>query len=166
MNRELQGRVALVTGAAKNIGRAIALSLAEGGAKVMLTALSNRDGLDEVAGAIRAAGGEAEAMLADVTSEEAVAALVKGTIDRFGRLDILVNNAAIRNEAPFRALTLARFREVMSVGLEGPFLLSQAAVPALEKSDAATIIHIGGLTAYTGPGTGPMSWRRRPASTA
>lgn len=150
MSRELQGRVALVTGAAKNIGRAIALSLAEGGAKVMATALSNQAGLDEVVGAIRAAGGEAEAMLADVTSEESVAALIKATLDRFGRLDILVNNAAIRNEAPIRALSLERFREVLRVGLEGPFILSQAAIPALEKSDGATIINIGGLTAYTG----------------
>ncbi len=150
MSRELQGRVALVTGAAKNIGRAIALSLAEGGAKVMATALSNQAGLDEVVGAIRAAGGEAEAMLADVTSEESVAALVKATLDRFGKIDILVNNAAIRNEAPIRALSLERFREVLRVGLEGPFILSQAAIPALEKSDGATIINIGGLTAYTG----------------
>ncbi len=78
MSGELNGRVALVTGAARNIGRAIALALAEGGAKVMATALSNQAGLDEVVGAIRAAGGEAEAMLADVTSEESVAALIKG----------------------------------------------------------------------------------------
>jgi 3-oxoacyl-[acyl-carrier protein] reductase len=150
MSSELEGRVALVTGAARNIGRAIALELAAAGAKVMATALSNQAGLDEVVGAIRAAGGEAEAMLADVTSEESVAALVKATTDRFGRLDILVNNAAIRNEAPFRDLSLARFREVMSVALEGPFLLSKAAIPALETSDGATIINIGGLTAYTG----------------
>ena len=150
MSRELEARVALVTGAARNIGRAIALSLAEGGAKVMATALSNQAGLDEVVGAIRAAGGEAEAMLADVTSEESVAALIKATLDRFGKIDILVNNAAIRNEAPIRALSLERFREVLRVGLEGPFILSQAAIPALEKSDGATIINIGGLTAYTG----------------
>ncbi len=107
MSRELEGRVALVTGAARNIGRAIALELAAAGAKVMATALSNQAGLDEVVGAIRTAGGEAEAMLADVTSEASVAALVKATTDRFGRLDILVNNAAIRNEAPFRDLSLA-----------------------------------------------------------
>ena len=150
MSRELQGRVALVTGAARNIGRAIALALAEGGAKIMATALSNQAGLDEVVGAIRAAGGEAESMLADVTSEASVAALVAATAGRFGRLDILVNNAAIRNEAPIRQLTLAQFRDVMSVGLEGPFLLSQAVIPVLEKSDGATIINIGGLTAYTG----------------
>ena len=150
MSQELQGRVALVTGGAKNIGRAIALALAEGGAKVMVTALSNREGLDEVVGAIRAAGGAADAMLADVTSEASIAGLVKATVERFGGLDILVNNAAIRNEAPFRQLTLATFRDVMSVALEGPFLVSQAAIPALEKSDGATIINIGGLTAYTG----------------
>jgi 3-oxoacyl-[acyl-carrier protein] reductase len=150
MNRELEGRVALVTGGAKNIGRAIALALAEGGAKVMATALANREGIDETAALIRAAGGEAESVLADVTSEESVAALIAQTVKRFGRLDILVNNAAIRTEVPFRDLTLAEFRKVTGVALEGPFLCTSAALPALEKSDGATIINIGGLTAYTG----------------
>ncbi len=149
MSRELEGASRSSRGRPGTSPRH-RLSLAEGGAKVMLTALSNQAGLDEVAGAIRAAGGEAQAMLADQTSEESVAALMKVTAERFGRLDILVNNAAIRNEAPFRELSLARFREVMSVGLEGPFLLSKAAIPMLETSDAATIINIGGLTAYTG----------------
>lgn len=150
MSRELEGRVALVTGGAKNIGRAIALALAGGGAKVMATALSNRAGIDETVAMIRAAGGEAEAMLADVTSEASVAALVEATVRRFGGLDILVNNAAVRKEVPFRELTLEAFRAVTSVALEGPFLLSKAALPALERSGAATIINIGGLTAYIG----------------
>jgi len=150
MTRELEGRVALVTGAAKNIGRAIAIALAAGGAKVMVSARSDQAGLDGAIDAIRAAGGEAATHLADVTSESSVAALAAATAARFGRLDILVNNAAIRNEKPFRDLTLADFRAVTSVALEGPFLLSQAVLPALEASDAAAIINIGGLTAYTG----------------
>jgi 3-oxoacyl-[acyl-carrier protein] reductase len=150
MNRELEGRVALVTGAAKNIGRAIALALAEGGAKVMATALANREGVEETAALIRKAGGDAEAMLADVTSEDSVSALCSATLKRFGGLDILVNNAAIRTEIPFRNLTLADFRKVTGVALEGPFLCARTALSALEKSDAATIINIGGLTAYTG----------------
>ena len=150
MNRELEGRVALVTGAARNIGRAIALALGEGGARVMASALSNRAGLDETVAMIRERGGEAEAMLADVTSETSVAALVEATVRRFGGLDILVNNAAVRNEKPFRELTLADFRSVSAVALEGPFLLSQAALPALEKRPAAAIVNIGGLTAYIG----------------
>jgi 3-oxoacyl-[acyl-carrier protein] reductase len=148
--RELEGRVALVTGAARNIGRAIALTLAAGGAKVMATALTNREGLDETVAMVRAAGGEAEAMLADVTAEPSVAALVEAAVLRFGGLDILVNNAAVRKEVAFRDLTLEAFRAVTSVALEGPFLVSRAALPALERSDAAAIVNIGGLTAYAG----------------
>jgi len=150
MSRELEGRAALVTGAAKNIGRAIAVALAEGGAKVVCSALGDRAGLDETVSIIRSRGGEAEAVLADVTSEASVASLVGAALARFGRLDILVNNAAIRTEVPFRDMTLEAFRKVTSVALEGPFLMSRAALPALEASDAAAIVNIGGLTAYTG----------------
>jgi 3-oxoacyl-[acyl-carrier protein] reductase len=150
MNGELKGRVALVTGASKNIGRAIAMELAAGGAAVMVTAKTDASGLDETASLVAAAGGKATAMLADVTDEASVAALVAGTLVAFGTLDILVNNAAIRNEVPFADLTLDAFRNVMSVALEGPFLLSKAALPPLKASDAGTIINIGGLTAYTG----------------
>jgi 3-oxoacyl-[acyl-carrier protein] reductase len=150
MTRELAGRTALVTGAAKNIGRAIALALAEGGARVMCSALSNEAGLAETVALVRQAGGEAEAMLADVTDEAAVRALVEATTAGFGGLDILVNNAAVRTEVPFREMSLATFRAIMAVALEGPFLLSRAALPALERSPAAAIVNIGGLTAYTG----------------
>jgi 3-oxoacyl-[acyl-carrier protein] reductase len=150
MTRELAGRTALVTGAARNIGRAIALALAEGGARVMCSALANREGLDATASLIRAQGGEAEAMLADITSEASVKALVAATVRRFGGLDILVNNAAVRTEVPFREMTLDAFRKVTSVALEGPFLCVRAALEALEASPAAAVINIGGLSAYTG----------------
>ncbi len=148
--RELDGRVALVTGAAKNIGRAIALALADGGAKVMVSARSNATDLDETLRLIRDAGGEAESVLADVTDATSVTAMVDATIDRFGRLDILVNNAAVRTEAAFADLTLAEFRKVTSVALEGPFLCCKAALPALRASGLGAIVNIGGLTAYTG----------------
>ncbi len=150
MTHELKGRVALVTGAARNIGRAIALDLAGGGASVMVTAQSDSDGLRETVGLIEAAGGQAVAHLADVTDEASVAALVSATLAAFGRLDILVNNAAVRTEVPFAVMTLKDFRAVTSVALEGPFLCARAAFEALSASDAASIINIGGLTAYTG----------------
>ena len=95
------GRVALVTGAARNIGRAIAIALAEGGASLVLTAQSNREGLEETAREICARGQAAEVILADVTKEWDVANLFEGALRRFGRLDILVNNAAVRSETPF-----------------------------------------------------------------
>lgn len=147
---ELGGRVALVTGGAKNIGRAIALALAEGGARVMVSARSDEAGLAETVRLIEAAGGQAALALADVTDEASVASLISQTLAAFGRLDIVVNNAAIRTEVPFERMTLAEFRAVTSVALEGPFLVSREALAALRDSDAATILNIGGLTAYTG----------------
>ncbi len=148
--RELAGRVALVTGAARNIGRAIALDLAAGGAKVMATARSDSSALAETVAQIERAGGEAAFTLADVTDEASVAQLISATLTRFGRLDVLVNNAAIRTEVPFAEMTLAAFRQVTSVALEGPFLCARAALDALTTSGAGAIVNIGGLTAYTG----------------
>ncbi len=148
--KELEGRVALVTGAARNIGRAIALDLANGGANVFVSAQSDNAGLDETVSAIAAAGGTAHAMLADVTNEDHVAAMFKAALDRFGRLDILVNNAAVRGETPLAEMTLAEWRRVVAVTLEGPFLCARAALPHLIASGHGSIINIGGLTGYTG----------------
>ncbi len=150
MTEELAGRVALVTGGARNIGRAIACDLAAGGAAVMVTAHTDMVGLQETVRLIEENGGHAAALLADVTDENAVAALVAGTLQAFGRLDILVNNAAVRTEKPFATMTLVDFRAVTSVALEGPFLCARAALSALSASDGAAIINIGGLTAYIG----------------
>jgi 3-oxoacyl-[acyl-carrier protein] reductase len=147
---ELAGRVALVTGGARNIGRAIACDLAAGGAAVMVTARTDMAGLQETVRLIEHSGGRAAALLADVTDENSLAALVAGTLQAFGRLDILVNNAAVRTEKPFATMTLADFRAVTSVALEGPFLCVRAAFSALSASDGAAVINIGGLTAYTG----------------
>ena len=148
--RELEGRVALVTGGARNIGRAIALDLADAGAAVCVVARSDRQHLDSTVREIQAGDGQAEAVLADVTDEGAVAGLVARTVERFGRLDILVNNAALRNEIPFGAMTLSQWREVLAVTLDGAFLCSRAALEPLAASDAGAMINIGGLTAYTG----------------
>lgn len=144
------GRVALVTGAAKNIGRAIALALAGDGVAVMLSARADAEGLAETARLIEAAGGQAAWRTCDVTDEAAVAELMAATLARFGRLDVLVNNAAIRNEIPFEAMTLADFRAVTAVALEGPFLLCRAALAALTASGQGSIVNIGGLSAYAG----------------
>lgn len=148
--RELQGKVALVTGAARNIGRAISVELAAAGAAVMGVALSDEAGLAAMAAEVEAAGGKAAFRLADVTDPASARSAVDATLLRFGRLDILVNNAAIRGEVAFEAMTLAQWRQVLAVTLDGPFLVTQAALPALSASEAAAIINIGGLTAYTG----------------
>jgi 3-oxoacyl-[acyl-carrier protein] reductase len=147
--RELDGKVALVTGGARNIGRAIALDLADGGAAVTIVARSDIAGANAVALEIEARGGQALAIVADITDPAAARRAVDATIERFARFDILVNNAGIRPEAPLEQISLDAWRQVMAVTLEGPLLLAQAALTALEASKG-TIVNIGGLTAYTG----------------
>ena len=141
---ELANRVAVVTGAARNIGRAIACDLAAGGASVVLVARADKAGLDETAALIRAQGGRAEVVIADITDQASMRALALTVESLFGRLDILVNNAALRAEHAFEEITLAQWREVMAVNLDGAFLTTQALMPLLRKSDAGAIINMGG----------------------
>ena len=147
--RELDGRVAIVTGGARNIGRAIALDLAEGGANVTVVARSDMKGIRSTVSEIEAKGRKALGLQVDVTSETDVKRMVDETLARFHRIDILVNNAGVRFEAALEDLTLQAWREVMAVSLDGAFLCVKAALAALEKSKG-TIVNIGGLTAYMG----------------
>ena len=148
--KELEGSVAIVTGAARNIGRAIALDLADAGAAVTVLTRSDFGGVKAVAAEIESKGGRALAIQGDVTRPEDARRMVEETLKKFGRIDILVNNAGVRPEGPFENLSLDSWHQVLAVILDGPFLCSQAALPALEKSGRGTIINIGGLTAYTG----------------
>jgi 3-oxoacyl-[acyl-carrier protein] reductase len=150
MTNELSGRVAIVTGAGKNIGRAIALALADAGAKVAVNGRSDRGSVDKVVSEIASRGGEAIAVMADVSDETAVKRLVDATVDRFGRLDILVNNAAARPEKPFAELTFADWRAVLGVILDGAFLTARAAFPHLERGGEGAVVNIGGMSANTG----------------
>ncbi len=146
----LAGRTAVITGAARNIGRAIALALAAEGARVVVNAVSSGDAAAETAALVRAAGGEAIVHLADVTDEGAVAGLMAAAAGAFGGIDVLVNNAAVRRETAFDDLTYAQWREVMGVILDGAFLCARAALPYLRASGAGAIVNIGGLSAHTG----------------
>lgn len=148
--KELNGRVAIVTGAGRNIGRSIALGLARGGAAVVVNARSNRKEAEAVAREIEAGGGQALPYLADVTDAAAVAAMMAAGGARFGRIDILVNNAAVRDEKSIDKMTIADWRAVMAVILEGAFHCIKAALPALKQSGAGAIVNIGGLSAHTG----------------
>jgi 3-oxoacyl-[acyl-carrier protein] reductase len=150
MESELAGSVALVTGAARNIGREIALTLAAAGAAVAVNAKSSAADAAAVVAEIESAGGKAAVFLADVGDPAAVTRLVSETVERFGRLDILVNNAALRDEAPFAELTLERWRAVLGSVLDGAFLCSQTALSHLRASGRGAIVNIGGLTAHTG----------------
>src|SRR6516225_8536843 len=118
MTKELSGRVAIVTGAGRNIGRGIALALADAGAAVAVNARANRAEAEKVAGEIERAGGKAVALIADVADADAVEKMVAGAAAHFGRIDILVNNAAVRAEQTFETMTAAQWRAVTSVILD------------------------------------------------
>ena len=148
--RELAGRVALITGAGRNIGRRIALELAGAGAAIIVNTRKSRDAADAVVGEIEAAGGQAMTALADVMDEKAVGAMVDAAIARFGRLDIVVNNAALRPAATVDAMSLDDFRKIVGLMLDGPFLCVRAALPHLRRSDGASIVSIGGMTGHVG----------------
>lgn len=148
--RELEGYVALVTGGPRNIGRAIAMAFANSGASVIVTALSDIAGAQAVIDEIKAAGGQGLSVACDVTKEEDVARLHDEIVANFGRLDILVNNAAVRHETPFGEMTFAQWRHVMGVTLDGAFLTARAMYPLLKASGRGAIVNIGGMSAYTG----------------
>jgi 3-oxoacyl-[acyl-carrier protein] reductase len=146
----LKGKVALVTGAGRNIGRAIALALADAGAKVAVNVRTSRDEGQSVVDEIAARGGDALLVVADVTQRAAVDAMIAAIAKRFGRLDIVVNNAAIRHEAAFADLPYADWRAAQAVCVDGAFHCTQAALPLLRESGAGTVVNIGGMTAQTG----------------
>ncbi len=148
--RELAGKVVLVTGAARNIGRAIARALAAGGAAVMVNARHPSDDLAETVRSIESVQGRAAGVVADVTDPAAVAAMIDATIGRFGRLDALVNNAAVRTEQSFDAISFEDWHRIVGTVLDGAFLCSQAALPHLRRVADASIVNIGGETGHQG----------------
>src|SRR5438552_13929442 len=150
MTKELAGRVAVVTGAGRNIGRAIALTLAEGGASIVVNARSNRAEAEAVAREIETAGGKALVHIGDVADATAVQAMADAAVKQFGRIDILVNNAALRREKTFAEMDYAEWREILDVTLDGAFHCTKACLAGLRKSQAGTIVNIGGLSAHTG----------------
>src|SRR5579864_2063492 len=149
-DKELAGKVAVVTGAGRNIGRAIARQLAAAGASVVVNVRSNQREADAVVAEIEAAGGKAMAVLADVADPAAVEAMAQAAIKRFGRIDILINNASLRCEQPIDKMTYADWREVMSATLDSAFHGVHACLPAIKKAGGGTIINVGGMSAHRG----------------
>jgi len=150
MTQPLAGRVAIVTGAGRNIGRATALALAADGAAVVVNARANQAEADAVVKEIAANGGQAMSAMADIADGAAVERMVAAVVARFGRIDFLINNAALRREKPLDEMTVAEWREVMSVTLDGPFLCVKACLPHLKASGAGAIVNIGGMSGHTG----------------
>lgn len=147
---ELTGAVALVTGSARNIGRAIALDLADAGAAIAVHARGSREEAEGVVREIEARGGKAALFLAELTDPDAVRGMVDAVVDQFGRLDILVNNAAMRGDAPIEAISYEDWRKVVASILDGAFLCSQAALPHLAASGRGAIVSIAGVAGHTG----------------
>lgn len=146
----LAGKVALVTGAVRRIGRATALTLAAEGAAVVINARSSGQEAEAVVREIETAGGRAIPHLADVTDENQVRAMVDRVLQAFGRIDILVNNAANRKHSPFTEMSFAEWREITGVMLDGAFLCARAVLPAMIAGGGGCIVNIGGLSGHTG----------------
>src|SRR3954467_5582396 len=149
-DQELQGRVAIITGAGRSIGRAMALELAAGGAAIVVNVRQNRAEAEAVVKEIEGKGGKAMAALADVVDAAAVNAMAKATLDRFGRIDYLINNVALRAEQSIEHMTFEDWRRITGVVLDGAFLCVKACLEAIKRSDAGSIINVGGLTGAMG----------------
>ena len=147
---ELSGKVALVTGAGKNIGRAIALALAQGGAAVAVNTRASREDAEKVAREIRDAGGRAAVCMADITDAAQVRAMAESVIRQFGRIDILVLNASVRREVPFVKMDFTEWRRVMSTSLDGSFHCIQACLPSMIEAGGGNIITLAGDNALSG----------------
>jgi 3-oxoacyl-[acyl-carrier protein] reductase len=142
--------VAVVTGAGRNIGRAIALKLAAGGADVALIVRSNRHEAESVAKEVEALGRRALVGLADVRDEQAIARITDETCSALGPPTVLVNNAAVRREAPFLQISWAEWREITGITLDGAFICSQQMLPHMIEAGWGRIVMIAGLTGQTG----------------
>ena len=149
-SQSLAGKVALVTGSGRNIGRATVLELAKRGADVVVNARTNRDEAESVAAEARDLGAQAIATIADVADQGQVYRMVADAISEFGRVDILVNNAGMRQSKPFTEMTVDDWREVNAVNMDGPFFVCQSVVPGMIERGWGRIINVSGLNAFKG----------------
>ncbi|WP_428484569.1 SDR family NAD(P)-dependent oxidoreductase [Rhodopila sp.] len=150
LEQTFAGKIALVTGAGKNIGRTIALDLALRGASVIVNGRSDRAAVDAVVGEINAAGGQAIGYLADVSDQPATERMVADAVAAFGGIDIAVSNAGLRRQTPFLQMGLAEWREILSVALDGAFILARAVVPHMIRRGGGAIVALSGISTHVG----------------
>jgi len=149
-NRELEDSVAIVTGSVRGIGRAVALAFADAGAAVVINARNSGEAAKAVAAEVEAAGGRALVHLADVTEPDAVDAMIDATVKAFGRLDILVNNVALRIARPIGETSYEGWRAVLASVLDSAFLCTKAAAPRMAAGGCGSIVNIGGVSGQAG----------------
>jgi len=147
---KLAGKVALVTGSGRNIGRATALKLAAEGAHVIVNARANETEADAVAREVRALGVQSLAVIADLAHKDQVEAMAARALSEFGRVDILINNAAIRPHKPFTQLTAADWEAVRSVVLDGALYLTRALIEPMVANKFGRILFFTGEGAFAG----------------
>jgi NAD(P)-dependent dehydrogenase (short-subunit alcohol dehydrogenase family) len=147
---KLEGKVALVTGSGRNIGRATVLKLAAEGAHVVVNARANQAEADAVAREARALGVKALAVIADVARKDQVDAMVARALSELGRIDILINNAAIRPHKPFTELTAQDWESVRGVVLDGALYCTRAAIESMVANSYGRIVFLTGEGAFVG----------------
>ncbi len=150
LHNELAGKVAIVTGSARNIGRATAEELAGAGCALVINSIQAQDLCDEVVAGIRAKGGEAIAVLADVRDKDQVDNLIAAATKAFGGVDIMVHNAAVRTNTAFEDLTWETFKAAIDLSIHGCFHLAKAVLPSMKARGGGGIIGVGGMSSLRG----------------
>lgn len=148
MVAELHGKTALVTGASQNLGRAMAMALARAGADVIVNARKNHAAAEAVADEIRAMGRQALVVMADVGHPESVEEMAHAALSRFPRVDILVNNAAVRPRQAFLAITFEEWEQVLRTNLYGAIYCTRRFLPAMVSAGSGRIINVSGIDVY------------------
>ena len=149
----LEGKVAIVTGASRGLGRVFCLRLAEEGAKIVAATRKNMAGLEETVKEVEAMGGTAIALQVNVTKEEDTLRMARETVEKFGRIDILVNNAAIYygiSRKPFYELDPEEWDRVMEVNVKGPWLCTRAVLPYMKEQGKGSVINLSSEVFFTG----------------
>ena len=146
----LKGKIAVVTGSSRGVGRAVALGYGKEGAQVVVNYTSNEKAADEVVNAIKAMGSDAIAVKADVASKKDVDTLIQETFDKFGRIDILVNNAGFTRPAMMLKMTEDQWDQVVDIHLKGAFLCSQAAGVHMKEQQSGKIINVTSVAGLVG----------------
>lgn len=148
--KQLEGKVALLTGAVRRNGRAMAQALAGEGANIVINTRSSQQEAEATAAEIENLGVGAMVHLADITDEKAVENMIEAVVSRFGRLDILINNAANRAQSPFLDISYEQWHSIISIVLDGAFLCSRAALPHMVAAGGGRIVNIGGVSGHAG----------------